>query len=233
MRTLWILAACAPGVVATAGPCKYHHDWSLAPDLLTPDGVTLDQRGGVVVSAVSTLDQTRGSDDPTQQDWWFSDGNTHSVVQRTLIAPGLTVHRPTLDAHDLSLVYPADARTMLLVHFRRTDKATPLAAPRVKAVTYADHGLGIMLRAETSVELAAAAPAHAVALVIYVGDTARSWVKVEEPSKLELAVFFDDDCVLMIPGTRATKTGELATFAWLDDTGHLSARSSAIKVRAR
>jgi len=230
---LWFIAICAPGAVASAGPCKFHHDWSLAPELLTPGGATIDQRGGVVVAAVSTHDETRGSDDPTLQDWWFSDGHKHAVVQRTVIAPGLTVHRPTLEANDLALVYPADEHTMLDVHFRRAEKPAQLAAPHVKAVTFADHGLGIMLRAETSVELAGPVPAHAVALVIYVGDTARSWVETKDASKLELSVFVDDDCTLMIPGTRATKTGELASFAWLDDTGHVSARSPAIKVRTR
>jgi hypothetical protein len=233
VRALWIIAACAPVAVATAGPCKYHHDWSLAPDLLTPGGATIDRFGGVVVAAVSTLDKTRGSDDPTQQDWWFSDGHAHAVVARTVIAPGLTVHRPKLEANDLALVYPTDQRTMLEVHFRDVKKATQLAAPHVKAVTYADHDLGIMVRAETSVELVESGPAHAVALVIYVGDKARSWVQMTDASTLELAVFVDDDCTMRIPGTSATKTGELATLAWLDDTGHLSARSATIKVRAR
>ena len=232
MRALWIIAACAPAV-ATAGPCKYHHDWSLAPELLTQGGATIDQLGGVVVAAVSTQDKTRGSDDPTQQDWWFSDGHAHAVVERTVIAPGLTVHRPKLEANDLALVYPTDQRTMLEVHFRHVEKPTRLAAPHVKAVTYADHGLGIMVRAETSVQLVESAPVHAVALVIYVGDTARSWVQMTDASTLELAVFVADDCTMSIPGTSATKTGELATLAWLDDTGHLSVRSAAIKVRAR
>jgi len=232
VRGLWIIAACAPVAVATAGPCKYHHDWSLAPETLTPSGATIDQLGGVVVSAVSTQDKTRGSDDPTQQDWWFSDGHKHAVVARTVIAPGLTVHRPTLEANDLALVYPADGRTMLDVHFRHVEKPAPLAAPRVKAVTYADHGLGIMVRAETSV-VVEAVPAHAVALVIYVGDTARSWVQITDASRLELPVFIDDDCTMRIPGISAAKTGEQATLAWLDDTGHVSARSAAIKVRAR
>jgi hypothetical protein len=231
VRALWIIVACAPNV-ATAGPCKYHHDWSLAPQLLTPAGATIDQLGGVVVSAVSTLDKTRGLDDPTQQDWWFSDGKSHSVVARTVIAPGLTVHRPKLSAPDLALVYPADGTTMLDVHFHHADKPTPLAAPHVKAVTYFDHGLGIMVRAETSVELVEAAPAHVVALVIYVGDKARSWVAMKDANTLDLAVFIDDDCTMRIPGMSATKTGELATLAWLDDTGHVSAHSAAIKVRS-
>jgi hypothetical protein len=232
VRALWIIAACAPAAVATAGPCKYHHDWSLAPELLTPAGATIDQLGGVVVAAVSTLDKTRGSDDPTQQDWWFSDGHTHAVVERTVIAPGLTVHRPKLEANDLSLVYPADQTTMLEVHFRHVEKAAPLAAPHVKTVIYADHGLGIMVHAETSVTVESV-PAHAVALVIYVGNTARSWVQVTDASELELAVFLADDCTMRIPGMSAAKTGELATLAWLDDTGHLSPRSGASKVRAR
>lgn len=193
----------------------------------------IDQLGGVVVAAVSTRDKTRGSDDPTQQDWWFSDGHAHSVVARTVIAPGLTVHRPKLDAKDLALVYPADGHTMLDVHFHHADKPTPLAAPRVKAVTYADRNLGIMVRAETSVQLVEAMPAHAIALVIYVGDTARSWVQTTDATALELAVFIDNDCTMSISGTSAAKTGETATLAWLDDTGHLSARSAAIKVRAR
>jgi len=38
---------------------------------------------------------------------------------------------------------------------------------------------------------------------------------------------------MRIPGASATKTGEVATLAWLDDTGHVSARSAAVKVRAR
>jgi hypothetical protein len=232
VRALWIIVACAPVAVATAGPCKYHHDWSLAPELLTPNGATIDQLGGVVVSAVSTQDQTRGSDDPTQQDWWFSDGHAHAVVARTVIAPGLTVHRPTLEAKDLALVYPADGKTMLEVHFRHVDKPTPLAAPRVKTVTYADHGLGIMVRAETSV-VVESVPAHAVALVVYVGSTARSWVQIADATTLELAVFIADDCTMRIPGITATKTGELATLAWLDDSGHVSAHSAAIRVRAR
>jgi hypothetical protein len=232
VRALWIIAVCAPAAVATAGPCKYHHDWSLAPEVLTPGGATIDQLGGVVVSAVSTQDKTRGSDDPTQQDWWFSDGHTHTVVARTVIAPGLTVHRSTLEAKDLALVYPADGTTMLEVHFRHVDKPTPLAAPHVKALTYADHGLGIMVRAVTSVTVESV-PAHAVALVIYVGDTARSWVQITDAATLELAVFIADDCTMRIPGMSAAKTGELATLAWLDDTGHVSAHSTAIKVRAR
>jgi hypothetical protein len=85
-----------------------------------------------------------------------------------------------------------------------------------------------MVRAETRV-VVESVPAHAVALVIYVGDTARSWVQTK--GALELAVFMDDDCTMNIPGTSATKTGEVATLAWLDDTGHVSVRSAAIKVR--
>jgi hypothetical protein len=221
---LALLLATSP---ATAGPCKYHHDRGFVPDVLTPDGTTLDQNGGAVVAAVSVMLDRATLDDPTPQDWRFDAGD-HAVGKRTVIAPGLVVVRPTATAADLEFENP-DRSPVRKLHYRESKTAATLAAPKIDSVTFRDKDLGIMLREITIAKLSAAPPAGVVALVVYAGDKPRSWAAISD-AKTDITIYAVDDCVQDIPGTVATRAGDRITLAWLDAAGRLSARTSAITV---
>jgi hypothetical protein len=225
MQRIALVLLLAPAS-ALGGPCKYHHDVGFVPDVLTPDGATLDQTGGAVVAAESVMLDRAVLDDPTPQDWRFD----HAVATRTVIAPGLVVVRPATATAELELENP-DGSPIRKLHYRASKDAASLAAPKVDAVTFRDHGLGVMLREITIAKLPAVPPAGVVALVVYAGDRARSWAAITDPAAREVTLYAVDDCVQQIPGTIATRAGDRITLAWLDATGHLSARSSAITVK--
>jgi hypothetical protein len=224
-----VVAVAAP---AHAGPCKYHHDRGFLPEVLTPDKATLDPLGGVVVAAESVQLDRAVDGDPTLQDWRFSDG-THDVVgKRTVIAPGLISTAPVGLGDTLEFHNPDGSRVIELRYRTPADRAA-LPAPKVESVIYANTNLGIMLRELTTAKLAAPAPAGAIALVVYAGGTARSWVAVSDPPRLDVSVYAVDDCVRQIPGTIATRGGDRITLAWVDATGHVSAHTPTIVVGKR
>jgi hypothetical protein len=227
VRTTLLLITILAADPAIAGPCKFHHDLGFLPLLLTAEGARIDQHGGVVVAAISTRLERATFVDPTQQDWLFGNGAQHVKVVRTVIAPGLTVHAPALTSPEL-VFEDQSQHAMIKVHYQPTTDATVLAAPKVDAVTFSDRNLGVMLRAITIAKLGAAPPPGAVALVVFGGDKPRSWARIEDRSRLDITVYADDDCELRIPGTIATRTGDRVSLAWLDATGHLSARSPVI-----
>jgi hypothetical protein len=227
------LALCSiavAGLPASAGPCRQFQDLGFLPDVLTPEGSTLDSRGGVVVAAESVRLERAGWDDPSVQNWRFGAAGKHELGKRTVIAPGLVVVAPTVFADDL-VFENTDGSPARGVHFRADAKLAPLAAPKVTTVTYRDKGLGIMTTELTVAKLAAAPPAGAVALVVYAGDTPRSWSPIESSTVDEVTLYAVDHCVLQLPGTIATRAGDRITLAWLDETGHVSPRTKAIEVR--
>ncbi|HEY1555065.1 MAG TPA: hypothetical protein VGF94_09555 [Kofleriaceae bacterium] len=224
------LALVAIAWPAHAGPCRQFQDLGFLPDVLTPDGATLDARGGVVIAAESVRLQRAIDTDASLQDWRFGAGGKHELGKRAVIAPGLVVVAPTVLAADLELEN-ADSSPALGVHYRADAKVSPLAAPKLTMVTYRDHNLGSMTSELTVAKLSAAPPSGAVALVAYAGDTPRSWAAISTADGDELTLYAVDHCVLQIPGTIATRAGDRITLAWLDDTGHLGARTRAIEVR--
>ena len=231
MRIAAVVCVVAATVTAEAGPCKYHHDLGLVPAVLTPDHVTLDPGGGVVVAAESVRLDRAVDADPTLQDWRFSDG-THDVIgKRTVIAPGLIVTAPVGLGDTLMFQNPDGSRVRELRYHSAAPRGA-LPSPRVESVTYSNTNLGIMRRELTTAKLAAPPPADVVALVVYAGSTPRSWVAIEDAG-LEMAVYAVDDCVRQIPGTIPTRAGDRVTLAWVDETGHVSAHTGTMIVGKR
>jgi hypothetical protein len=237
MRALAL--ACLPllhASAADAGPCRNFMDRGFAAIVLTPPDATIDQLGGVVLSAQSWSDDRSGGRDPTTFEWQFSDGTHHTKAKTERIAPGLAVMKPvpptaTLDFENLA----ADSFVHVSYRAIDTDDAPISAAPKVKAVESADrqhNRLGIMRSALVTVTLAAPPPAHVIALVAYgPGGTPRSWAQIKDAGSLDVTIYAVDNCVLQIDGTLPTTAGDAITLAWLDDTGHLSLHTPPIKVR--
>jgi hypothetical protein len=226
-----VVGLVAAAVPAQAGPCKYHHDLGFLPAVLTPDHATLDPGGGVVVAAESVRLDRAVDGDPTLQDWRFSDGAHDVVGKRTVIAPGLIATAPVGLGDTLVFENPDGSHVRKIRYHATVDRALP--APQVESVIYSNTHLGIMLRELTTAKLAAAAPAGAVALVVYAGNTPRSWVAIDDAQRLDVSVYAVDDCVRQIPGTIPTRAGDRITLAWVDKTGHVSAHTATMVVGKR
>lgn len=218
-------------VSVSAGPCKEFRDVGFVPAVLTPDGATLDQAGGVVVAAEGTRLQNASPQDPTPQDWRFAAGKDDAVGTRTVIAPGLVVVKPAKTAADLAFEN-ADRSHVRDLHYKETRTPATPVAPVVDSVTYSNHDLPLMTRELTMAKLHDPPPAGAVALVVYAGDKPSSWLQItDEIAKIrDLPVWGSADCTNDIPGTIATRAGDKISLAWLDATGHLSPKSNVITV---
>ena len=232
-RRAWLAAlvlalAAAP---ASAGPCLVP---GLIPIVITPQGGTIDQLGGVVVAAVPFPSGV--NEDPATLPWEFVEGKNRSKPKITVIAPGLAIYAPKAPQQALELVGKAGrVEGRVTFRFQDTDDMPMDAAPRPTRVVQAKKAPRSGNDTVTAT-LAEAPPAGTVAVLVRAAGskatTARSWNRLYDLKKPSVVIYAHDRCEPVIPGTVPTKAGDKIELAWLDGEGHVSLWSAAIEVTA-
>lgn len=201
--------------------------WGLNPDVLTATGATIAADGGILVGATDAEDgELEPGDVASQPGWRLRIGSR--VVQPTLvtIAPGLVLYKLPADAKEASLI---DDKRATVGKVTVGPKTPMLGAPKIKRIAYASNQ-GRKPSAEVTVELAAAPPSGAVALVI--ADAAgkpRSWRAVEG-GKLQQLGYSRRRCKVLANGTVESKPKERVTVFWVDASGRKSPSSAAYAI---
>ncbi len=235
MRALVTLALAIIAKPAAAGPCLVD---GLAPQILTPNGATIDQFGGVVVAAVSSGQHTANRADPSAQAWQFKIGTKRSTAKITKLAPGLALHVPA--KHDVGTKAALEdtkdhTAVEVVLGFMDTDDMPMDPAPEVTAVTYTKEANMPMLHTEAAVAtLKTPPPAGTVALLVYDAKPkklARSFVLVTDPTATTIKIYGRHRCEAEVPGTVPTRTGTTVRLAWVDAEGHVSMLSEPVRTR--
>ncbi|HEY5920061.1 MAG TPA: hypothetical protein VIV11_00260, partial [Kofleriaceae bacterium] len=185
-----------------------------APAILTPATATVDELGGIVAT------------NPPKNGWELAQSTTAKQLELRNVAPGLVViPLPTNGMFELR-----DSKHAVLASVTRgPTKVTPLPAPKprlVRRTAPKSRGDDSTITAM----FAAKPPAGAVALIVFAKGKPRSWGRVTAGSTS--VVVYRGACQTTPPaGTISSRIGETITLAWLDETGHVSAPSRAVKVR--
>lgn len=223
-----LAAAAAP---AHAGPCAMP---SLAHEVATPSGTTIDQHGGVVVLTVAGLGVGIGT--PTLRDGEraFRAGQLDVKASATTVAPGLVVHRVPVELRreqpELRLVDAAGTVAATVAVALR--KAPPrLRGPQIRAVTASQpnrRGEGWV-----TATLKQAPPAGTIAVIVRDAKqrSARSFERIGDPEATEIFVYQGDRCTPRAAGTEATRGGQRIQLAWVTAAGHVSPWSAPVTVR--
>jgi hypothetical protein len=215
-------------VPAAAGPCL---EPGLLPIVISPQGATIDQFGGVVVAAVPF--RQGGNADPVVQPWEFVEGKKRSKPKVTVIATGLAVYAPKAPEQALELQDKSGrAVGRVTFQFQNTDDMPVDSAPRPTAVVQAKKPP--MSSNETvTATLAEAPPAGTIAVLVRAAGgkaKARSWNRLYDIKTTKVVIYAYDRCEPVIPGTVGTKAGDKIELAWLDAEGHVSPWSTPIEV---
>ncbi|MBS1121610.1 MAG: hypothetical protein H6Q90_3838 [Deltaproteobacteria bacterium] len=219
--TAALLFALAPS--ALAAPCAIPGLRAKVVHRSSPAAISAG--GGFVVMVESSRDGTGPS--PTElaiQPWWLrtSTGLVKPVID--VIAPGLAVYRIPDGARSVAL---ENGKTQLAFGLI-ADKRLPPAAPKVTAIKRQDsHGR----HPSTSVvvELAEAAPAGAVALVV--ADPKGKALAWGRPIGKSVWVYNSGGgCVSLPAGTVASSVGDQVTLFWLDEVGLVSPATMPVVV---
>ncbi len=189
---------------------------------LTPDGATVYDTGGVIMSVTWQFGRR---DEPVHLD--------HAVAA-TSIAPLLTVLPTPARTTELEFRDPAGTRVR---HFTVAAAPPPLAPPAIAKVTStapSQKSLALPrpgMPSMTAVfDLAGPPPADAYALIVYdASKTARSWFAVSTDRTSYTVVTGGKGCY----GSTVSPMwqGETLRFAWLDRGGRLSAMSKPLVIR--
>lgn len=217
--SLAFLLALASHRYALAGECAPR---ILSPTIATADGATIPKGGGIVV--VQSLGDGLAAHGPMSS-WRFVDGGRVVALSSRTIAPGLTVLEPI--GSRLQTTARGKPRT-----FTVTSAADLLAAPKVKSVEQTRTHQGY--RVTTTVSVVLDKPATAAQfLVVYDkdGKVARSF-GTAKAGDTRVDIYTAAECTTLPDGTLVTQAGDAITFAWLDPTGRLSARSAVAIVTA-
>ena len=229
---LAVLIGALAAAPASAGPCL---EPGLVPLVITPQGATIDQFGGVVVAAIPF----RGGvdkDPAVQTTWEFVEGKKRGKPKITVIAPGLAVYAPKAPEQALELQNKSGrAEGRVKFQMMNTDDMPVDSAPRPTAVVQAKKSP--MSSNETvTATLAEAPPAGTIAVLVRAAGAkataARSWQRLYDIKTTKVVIYAYDRCEPIIPGTVATKAGDKIELAWLDGEGHVSLWSTAIEVKA-
>jgi hypothetical protein len=163
---------------------------------------------------------------PPNDGWEVAQASVAKPLELRAIAPGLAVIiLPTNGAFDIR-----DAKhAVLATAMRGPTKVTALPAPKPTSVQLKRpqaRGRDTTITAT----LAAKPPTGAVALIVFAKGKPRSWGRVTAGSTS--VIVYRGACQTTPPaGTVASRVGESVTLAWLDETGHVSAASTAVKIR--
>ncbi len=202
--------------------------WGLEARVLTKDGATIAPDGGFLVGAMDAEDgETRKGDAAAQSGWRLKLGARAATPTLVTLAPGLVLYKVPADATDAQLI---DDKRAIVGKLTVGPRTAPLAAPKIKQVTH-DGAQGRRPYAKVNVELAGAAPAGAVALVLAdVNGKARSWGLVEPGTTVR--ALDRGRCRVLANGTIESRPGDRVTAHWVDASGRMSPPSAAIAVVA-
>jgi hypothetical protein len=190
------------------------------PNVLTPAGANIGDKGGVVVAQLAFTDVPKAS----AAGWRFRGSATAPAV--TAIAPGLDVYAPKTRGGKLVL----EDGTTSLVEVSAVGAARALPAPAVASIVSKTF-TGRHSSATVTVELAGDPPEGAIALVAFDKDgKPRSFGTVVKNAK-QVAIFRQSDCGAPFHGTVISNPGDEIRLAWLDVGGTLSAQTAPVKVR--
>jgi hypothetical protein len=210
VRWLAVAVVMLASAEAAAVPCRVSEP---PPAILTSATATVDDTGGVVAAH-------------PKPGWELSQSSQLKELVLRTIAPGLVVIAlPTNGSFELR-----DAKKALLANaMRGPTKISPLGPPKGSAVMLSAPQARGAATTITAI-LKAKAPASAVALIVYVKGKARSWGRVTAGASS--VVVYKGACQVTPPvGTIASRVRDSVNLAWLDETGHLSAPSAAVKIR--
>jgi len=206
--------------------------WGLAPSVLTKSGATISPDGGIVVGADDDED---GATDPgdvaAQAGWRVKYGSRVASPTLVTLAPGLVLYKLPADAvgngvKDGQLI---DDKRKTVGSITLGPKTALLGAPKIKKLMH-DTRQGRRPYGKLTVELAAAAPEGAIALVIAdAKGKPRSWGKVSGGA-MSLLGYNRTRCKVLANGTIESKPGERVTAYWIDASGRKSAASGAVAI---
>jgi hypothetical protein len=197
---------------ARAGACARPDIQHIA---LTKDGAELAKGGGVVVT-------TEDSAKPPK--WQFTSGTQHAPAKVRVIGPGLVVLEPP--AAGAWTLQDDKGKPVVKVKSAATDPK-PLDAPKLKSLLFSSSTSRRGTSTGVSATLVGAAPAGAVALVIFDDKgTPRSFAALQGlPPSPMISVFSSGSCTVKPNGTVPSKLGDNVGVAWLDASGRLSAQT--------
>ncbi|MFT3693946.1 MAG: hypothetical protein QM831_12445 [Kofleriaceae bacterium] len=182
--------------------------------------------GGVLIAAGHT-DEANASpkfDDPTDVEWTANG----KKLDRTVLAPGLAVLK---GGGNFTIKSKSGAA---LGTFTHDGKQASLAAPKIasaKVVTSRE------VRWQTTtgtVTLKSAAPAEAVAIIVYDADKAISFGRLADTHDKDLSIVIYQEgghCGIGIPGQGTLLLSQKVTFAYVDAFGRVSPKSAAVTVQ--
>ncbi len=222
MRTLAVLAVFVAGGTAHAEPCP---SFKLASKVLAKSAV-----GGVVVGEVPEMDDFKHTITTARDAWRVRvGGGKPSAATPDTIAPGLVVYRLPKDAKKLEL-FDAGKK---LVGTATAGKAAALEAPQLASVVSGQTKSKHVTRF-VDVELAKAAPAGALALVLVDGNgIPMAWGVAVRETRQVTVYSTQGGCVLEFPeGTVVAEVGKPVSAFWIDAGGRRSATSAKIVVTA-
>jgi hypothetical protein len=206
------------------------------PALLTRRETKLPGDGGVLVGfgfSTKSEDFEQTGTDPSDVKWTARDRKHPIALTRTALAPGLSVYRPADGVTDFTI---ANAKGKQLGAFTHDDKApvVALAAPKPRSLVVKRQPSLRSTTTDATLELTAAPPPEAVAVILYTNAKAVSFASLPDThDKLtSLDVFHSGGhCSNDVPGTGGVTGGLQVTFAYVDAFGRLSPQSTAVTAK--
>jgi hypothetical protein len=213
----------------------------IMPQLFTRRDQHLPVDGGVLVGFKYTTESTEyeatASNDPSDVTWTASDHKKLVTMTRIALAPGLSVYRPPTTATAFTLTNKKGTRVGAFTH-DVTGTPVAIAAPKPKVVKVESEHDFRSSKTSATLELAAAPPAEAVAIIVYsVGPTSNTAVSFAGlPDTHDKLTSFDiyssgGHCSNDVPGSGYIAVGSKLVFAYVDTFGRLSPTSTAITAK--
>ena len=209
----------------------------LDDEVVTNAADAIPAGGGVLVGWTESDDRTgaRDVDPAVHPAWSFREKRKKVRATMTTIAPGLVVYVPAVargQKHTVALVDDTGAPVGTYTIARAAAVALP--APEIDRVARSDvqsfRSNTIALTA--ALKARAAIPAGAYGLVLYRGDVALSWHRIDKPDATEVLAFRSPGrCGTQPPAMAPAAAGDTVTLAWVDRFGRVSARSAPITVK--
>jgi hypothetical protein len=230
MKSLLVLLTLVPQPVDAS--CMHAE---FIPALLTRRETKLPADGGMLVGfgySTNSENFEQTGPDPSDVKWTAASGKKPIALTRTALAPGLSVYRT---ADGVTAFTVKNAKGKQLGAFTRDLKSNPgtLAAPQPRSLVVTSKDEFRSSSTTATLELAAAPPAEAVAVIVY-ADKAVSFESLPDThDKLTaLDVYHSGGhCSNGVPGTGGLMTGSKVTFAYVDAFGRLSPQSTAITAK--
>lgn len=231
----WVLPAVLFTLAAVPAPVTACPMSSPSTGALAAQGDTIADGGGVLLETVVGF----GGRDRGPERLLLRAGR-QTIAEAIPISGALSLLPTPRGTGAVQLV---DGDGTVLRTFKRVAAPKRLAAPKLKAIAMTvPPNAGAPTRPKdpysspivtTTVELATAPPADAVAIVFYAGKEARGWYAVSSGSTSYSTQTGGKQCSRPAGGTLYTQIGERLTAAWVDRYGRVNARSAPLTVRAR